>query len=165
MLSRRHERYLKPNIETPLNSDNLYAYGTARKDGPVAISFYSGAGALWYNKKVRLHPRFEVQLQVSINEYDCIPNNTIDGFTVILSKTPNYLNGAGGYLGYFNIFDAVVLEVDLFQNIEFGDSGANTLSLHRCFKSKCTPNENRDTVQRSLPYVIKFNISHTIHAL
>jgi hypothetical protein len=78
----------------------------------------------------------------------------IDGFTIILSKTNNYLNGPGASLGYLNIMDSLVLEVDLNQNFELGDSGANTLSLRRCFGATCKPFELSDSIQRSIPFVI-----------
>jgi hypothetical protein len=82
----------------------------------------------------------------------------LDGFSIILSKTPNYLNGDGGYLGYFNIVNSLVLEVDLNQNPEFGDISANSLSVHRCYSSRCTPDERTNTIQKELPFVLIINL-------
>lgn len=76
----------------------------------------------------------------------------MDGFTIILSKTNNYINydGDGENMGYFKIYDALVSEIDLFQNSY--DSSSDTASLHMCHKTYCTSQEGRNTIQRNLPF-------------
>jgi hypothetical protein len=126
--------------------------GTASLN-PLAISWYEGEGGLWFNRKVLVHPRFELGLRVEINEYGCYDpdSDALDGWTIILSKTNNYLYGPGGSIGYQGIYDALVTEVDLYYNQEHGDLSGNTISVHKCYKKACAPTEGSDTVQRNLP--------------
>jgi len=78
----------------------------------------------------------------------------MDGFTVILSRTQtNYLNGDGNQLGYSNIQDSLVAEIDLFYDIFYGDLGWNTASFHRCPAGKYCSAWETNTNQFNLPFV------------
>lgn len=126
------------------------------KSLPLAIAWQENAiGGLWFNRRILVSPRFEARVVVSIGKNACYDTsaNAIDGFTVILSKTNNYLNGDGENLGYLGIFDAIVTEVDLNSNTNLGDISGNAISIHKCVKSLCSPVENANTVQKPLPYV------------
>jgi len=76
----------------------------------------------------------------------------MDGFTTIFSKsTTNYLSGgAGRYLGYKGIRDAVVVETDLFLDVFEGDKGWNTCSFKKCMGKECDSNE-KGSLQFDLP--------------
>ena len=77
-----------------------------------------------------------------------------DGFAMILTQTkPPYASGAGSSMGYNNLYNALVIEVDLHYNSELGDISSNSLSLHRCYGIYCGPSENYLTTQRNLPIV------------
>lgn len=74
----------------------------------------------------------------------------MDGFAIILSRSKDYLGPGGGSLGYDGIYDALVTEIDLYQNP--GDLSSNTVSIHRCYKEYCKWNEGSNTFQANLPF-------------
>ena len=121
----------------------------------MSIAKSGGEGGLWYNGAFRVYPKFELQTQITIPSDGCFDLlSSFDGFTMILTQTkPPYASGGGGFIGYNNIYNALVIEVDLWYNEEFGDSQANSLSLHRCYGNNCSPMEGFNTVQRVLPIV------------
>ena len=123
----------------------------------MSIAKKEGEGGLWYKGAFKIFPKFELQTQIRIPIDGCKDLNSwsFDGFTMILTQTkPPYASGGGGYIGYNNIYNALVIEVDLVYNEEYGDSQANSLSLHRCYGINCSPVEGPNTVQRNLPIVI-----------
>lgn len=136
--------------------DNLNKFstkGTAKnQDQILSIAWKEGAGALWYSDQILLWPRFEIRAKITINNKGCNDpySYAFDGFTVILSKQKDYLGGDGGSMGYDGIFDALVTEIDLYQNPT--DVSQNSISIHRCYKSYCTPEEGPSTYQRNLPF-------------
>jgi hypothetical protein len=150
MLSTRNDAYIIIKLETILTGANTFAFGSATNTPSLSIASNVGPGALWFNRKVRVHPRFEVKLKVTIPSFNCNRNVPLHGFTIILSKTPNYMNGGGSNLGYFNIFNSIVIEIDLEQNMNLGDSGPTSLSYKSCINTTCNANESANTVQRSI---------------
>ena len=127
----------------------------------LQIGEYGGVGGLWINQPFRIYPKFYIHTEVFIPKVP-YPWNVLwwegywsmDGFAMILSQTkPPYANGEGGNIGYSNIYNALVIEVDLFYNSELGDINSNSLSLHRCYGSFCGPQEGSTTTQRNLPIV------------
>jgi hypothetical protein len=129
-------------------------FGTARLD-PLNIAMKEGSGALWFNRKIRVAPRFEAKIYYTINDGGCNDPGSwaFDGVTAMISKTTDYLLGSGGSMGYDSMYDAIVTEIDLYDNPEIGDLSDNALSVHKCFRQNCLPNEGTNTVQRELPYV------------
>ncbi|MCP3686501.1 MAG: hypothetical protein GY861_28010 [bacterium] len=141
-------------IETVLDRSNLNRVGNARTS-PVSINWKQGVGGLWLKNKVLITPRFEVKFTVDINNKGCwdIWSWAMDGFTVILSKFyTNYLSGDGRYLGYKNLYEAFVTEIDMFWDVLLKDKGWNYASFHRCYKSRCNGKENK-TQQMPLGFV------------
>jgi hypothetical protein len=131
----------------------MNAYGTATQY-PLSIASREGEGALWFTRKVLISPRFEIRARVEIGTGGCRDRGSwaMDGFTVIISKSVNYLSSGGGFLGYYNIYDAIVTEVDLWHNSNFNDISYNSMSIHSCIGSHCSPYENGSTIQRNLPF-------------
>jgi len=119
----------------------------------MSISWAEGPGALWYNNPIVIHPRFELRLKVIINKKGCKDGLSwaMDGFTIILTKSKDqYLGGGGENLGYDGIYNALVTEIDLFQNQ--GDIGSNSVSIHRCYNNYCRSTEGSNTSQANLPF-------------
>ena len=118
----------------------------------MSISWREGPGALWLVDPLVIHPRFELRTKVVINNRGCrdSQSSAIDGFTIIVSKSKDYLGGGGGSLAYDGIYDALVTEIDLYQNE--GDLSSNSVSLHRCYKSYCRWTEGSNTFQANLPF-------------
>jgi hypothetical protein len=123
--------------------------------GNLYIATKEQAGALWLNRKVRIEPRFEAKLFFTISADGCGDHQSysIDGIATILSKSNEYVQGKAGSMGYDNIFDALVTEIDLNYDKKFGDYSENSLSFHRCFRQNCHALEDANTVQGKLPYV------------
>lgn len=138
-------------------------YGTAKSDGPIAIAYSKGLGSLWYNQRVAYYPRFELNLQVTINPYGGSTGQAIEGFSIMFtSNTNQYMAGDGPQMGYWGITNAFVVEVDLNYNPEFSDSYSTSVSLHTCFDgNSCNSYENSNTIQKNIPNVIKINFSVT----
>jgi hypothetical protein len=143
-----------------LACNNLTPAGTASNScSQLSIATKEPEGALWYTgRAVRLYPVFEWFTSVKIPDdgcWDIFGSWAFDGFTMIMTKTkPPFLNGGGGAMGYFNLYNGIVLEVDLYYNSEAGDLSENSISLHKCYNSYCTYFENANTIQRNLPIVI-----------
>ena len=130
----------------------MNALGTAVRS-PLSIAWTTPTGALWLNRQVLVHPKFEVGLKVTINAHGCYDdnfNNPMDGWTIILSKTNNYIGQSGDNKGYNGIYDAIVTEFDFHYNYEAGDISGNSVSIHKCFQSNCSPIENSNTIQRNI---------------
>jgi hypothetical protein len=124
----------------------------------MSIATREQEGSLWYaSRALRIYPKFELQTTVRIPDDGCWDpfwSWAMDGFTIVFTQTrPPYTSGSGGYLGYNNIYNALVIEVDLSYNSEFGDLSSNSLSLHRCYARNCSPHEGSNTIQRQLPIV------------
>jgi len=68
----------------------------------------------------------------------------------MFSKTKDFVGPGGGSLGYHGIYDALVTEIDLFQNS--GDISSNSVSIHRCYKQFCESTEGASTFQANLPF-------------
>ena len=125
----------------------------------MSIATKEGTGGLWYmSRALRIYPKFELQTTVRIPSDGCKDPNSwsFDGFTMILTQTkPPFCSSGGGWIGYNNLYNALVIEVDLWYNSENGDLSSNSLSLHRCYGKSCTSVEGPDTFQRNLPIVRK----------
>lgn len=122
------------------------SYGTAYKTGGVmAISFKEGAGALWWRKKLRLTPRFELRMKIKIPNHGCYdgPSYSIDGFALILSKTNNYLGYSNNDKGYGGIFNALVTEIDL--NANPGEISSNFVNLRECYGITCRASNGKSS--------------------
>jgi len=132
---------------------SISAKGSARNQNNIlSIAWREGPGALWNLNPIVIYPRFEIHLKVIINKRGCNDGYSkyIDGFTIMLSKTKDYLGDGGSNLGYSGIYDALVTEVDLFQNP--GDISHNSVSIHRCYKEYCKWEEGPNTFQANLPF-------------
>jgi len=117
----------------------------------MAIAFKEGAGALWWNKKLRLTPRFEIRMKININKNGCSDSASysIDGFALILSKQTNFLGGDGNNKGFGGIYDALVTEIDLYGNP--GEISSNFVRLNRCYNQYCRA-DNSGSVSNNLPF-------------
>lgn len=133
--------------------NSFKALGQARnQNNIISIAWREGPGALWNINPLLIYPRFELRLKVVINNRGCWESQAkyIDGFTIILSKSKEFLGPGGGLLGYSGIYDALVTEVDLFRNN--GDLSSNTVSIHRCYKDYCLFSEGANTYQANIPF-------------
>lgn len=144
------------NLETQLSYDLFTPLGggLSSKDDGLIITSNGQEGAIWFKKEVILGPRFEIRLKVHIGKEGCNDpeSNRIDGFAIILSKQDNYLGvqRVPGGLGYHNIYNAVISEVDLNQDETNSDISANSMSIHNCQLKSCSTEENINTKQNSL---------------
>ena len=125
----------------------LKSFGNASVNGNPAINNGDGTGALWINRLVRVYPRFQIFLNVAINNGGCLNFFAwaYDGFTIILANTNNNLGGGGGFLGAYPINNAIVTEFDFYQNSDYGDQSSNAVSIHKCPSSACSVHENGTT--------------------
>lgn len=144
-----------------VQGNELNCVGSASKNQGEKIILSGGdnIGVIQYLQKMMLFPRFELRAKISINKVSC-PDyydyaSSIDGFTIIFTRgNPPTNFGGAGLLGYNEITNALVLEIDLYQNWDLGDSSSNTLSLHRCTTTKCTAREDSNSKQVDLNIVI-----------
>ena len=143
-----------------VQGNELNCVGSASKNQGEKIILSGGdnIGVIQYLQKMMLFPRFELRAKISINKVSC-PDyydyaSSIDGFTIIFTRgnTPTNFGGEA-LLGYNEITNALVLEIDLNQNSYYGDSSSDTLSLHRCTTTKCSAMEDK-TKQVDLNIVI-----------
>jgi hypothetical protein len=129
--------------------------GTANQSG-LLIAASEGAGGLWLDRKIRVFPRFEAKLFITVSECDDRQATSIDGIAAILSKTKDYAQGGIHTMGYNNIYDALVTEIDIGYSKDMGDQGGDkfcSMSIHKCFKQQCTALEGANTIQGKMPNV------------
>ena len=119
--------------KTYLDNTNTNIIGAARRI-PLSIAYYEArGGAVWFNRRILVEPRFEVHLKVSVTDLTKDQDDwqhIIDGWSIVISTTSNKLGYPYGAIGYQDFTNSYVVETDLFQNA--GDFSCNTLSIHKC---------------------------------
>lgn len=88
------------------------------------------------------------------------------GFAIMLRKKPGYLFSSSGNdskgLGYENMDNGVVIEIDLVKNYELGDYSDQTMSIKDCFINGCSIYENEDSSQTILKNYVSFLIKSNL---
>ena len=126
-----------------LDETTAYEEGSARNYVP-ALNFYQGNGALWYRRRVLIEPRFEVHLKASLQHVEVIESSkeqTLEGFTIVISKDKNKLSTASGdYLGYYGFTKSYVIEFDFNKNNH--DPDDSSYSFRFC-DSDCSNDDDK----------------------
>ena len=126
-----------------LDEESALPYGVARNEIP-AITFYEGNGALWYNRRVLVEPRFEVHLKASIDPVDVLEDTDeqiIEGFTIVISSQNNKVgSGTGEYIGYSGFTKSFIVEFDFNKNTN--DVDTSSYSFKYC-DSACTNDDSK----------------------
>ncbi|MCQ2964003.1 MAG: hypothetical protein MJ203_00325 [archaeon] len=120
-------------IKTYLDETTASAYKAARLI-PLSLNFGEGSGALWYRRKMRIDPRFEIHFKASMDPVEIIEEpgeRNFEGFTIVLSKSNNTIGeGSGEHIGYYGFTKSYVIEFDFNKNLV--DKEANGFSLKYC---------------------------------
>lgn len=111
---------------------------------------------MYFNPRIFLGPRFQIHLNVALNAGNS-SDWAFDGFTIIITKQHGYIEsgGYGGSIGYWNIPNAVVAELDLWTNWEYYDVSDNSVSIHECTSSRCLPYENHQAAQANIKHMVR----------
>ena len=115
-----------------LDNQSALAYGAARNEIP-AVTFYEGNGALWYNRKVLIEPRFEIHLKVGLNKVNVIESTDeliLEGFTMVISEINNKVgSGIAENIGYSGFLKSLIMEFDFNRNSYDPDSSSYSLKF------------------------------------
>ena len=126
-----------------LDEESALPYGVARNEIP-AVTFYEGNGALWYNRRVLVEPRFEVHLKAGIDPVDVIEDTDeqiLEGFTIVISSQNNKVgSGTGEYIGYSGFTKSFIAEFDFNKNTN--DVDTSSYSFKYC-DSSCTNDDSK----------------------
>ena len=80
--------------KTFLDNTNTNIIGAARRI-PLSIAYYEAAGgAVWFNRRILVEPRFEVHLKVTLTELTKDQDDwqhIIDGWAIVIPTTANKL--------------------------------------------------------------------------
>lgn len=104
------------------------------------------AGSVFYNEAYNLNQSFS--LDVTLN-FGCKNGNGADGIVFILAQSNTALGGGGGYIGYNGISNSVAIEIDDYQNGNFGDPSQD----HMAVISNGSVNHNQNS-NLSGPFII-----------
>ena len=134
-----------------LDDQSSLAFGAARIEIP-AVTFCEGNGALWYDRKVLIEPRFEIHLKVSLNKVNIIESTDeqiLEGFTMVISGLNNKVgSGTPENIGYSGFSKSYIMEFDFNQNSFDPDS--NSYSFKYC-ASSCTGDDGKAIYKGRLP--------------
>ena len=126
-----------------LDEESALPYGAARNEVP-AVTFYEGNGALWYNRRILIEPRFEVHLKAAIGPVDVIEDadeQILEGFTIVISSQNNKVgSGTGEYIGYYGFTKSFIFEFDFNKNSN--DVDESSYSFKYC-DSACTNDDSK----------------------
>ena len=80
-------------VQTYVDHRNTNVFSGATSVPISIVAFQHGGGAVWLKRKIKIEPRFEIHLKVSINEV-INKNSKFSGFAISLSGTThNYVRG------------------------------------------------------------------------
>ncbi len=104
------------------------------------------AGSVFNTASVNLNQSFT--LDVVLN-FGCKNNNGADGIVFVLAQSNTALGGGGGFIGYHGISNSIAVEIDDYQNGNYGDPTQD----HMAIISNGSVNHNQNT-NLSGPFVI-----------
>lgn len=113
---------------------------------------YNGFGYLYEKTKFSFNQNFSIKGKLFTSN----DLNFNDGFAVLLSKSIQTNKASfGGFLGYHDLSQMVVFEMDMYQNIiqyNFNDKSATTMSIHDCIyaNTKCSVIQTKEMPEVSL---------------
>lgn len=96
------------------------------------------AGSVFYNEAYNLNQSFS--LDVILN-FGCKDGNGADGIVFVLAQSSTALGGGGGLIGYQGISNSVAIEIDDYQNGNYGDPSQD----HMAIISNGSVNHNQNT--------------------
>jgi hypothetical protein len=83
------------------------------------------AGSIWNGTKISLLQSFDVVARVYLG---CKDVNGADGMVFGFQPISTSIGTAGGGMGFANIVPSIGIEIDTYQNTDFGDPSALTTS-------------------------------------
>lgn len=105
-------------------------------------------GALWHTDPIPVTNKFftEFSFKFSNGDQGSTSENSLPGADgiafVFQSRSPQNIGKTAGEIGYGNIFQSLAIEIDLYENSQFGDPNGNHVAVQRVPFSHNSPRHN-----------------------
>ena len=105
-------------------------------------------GAMWYTEPIPVTQEFstEFSFKFSNGNQGSTSENSLPGADgiafVFQSRSPQNIGRTAGEIGYGNIFQSLAIEIDLYENSQFGDPNGNHVAIQRVPFSHNSPRHN-----------------------
>ena len=122
-----------------INSTSFTGFGSAQA-GTGEFLLGNGNGAVWFNRRILVMPRFEMHLKASLDYASGSDEQTFDGFTFVISKARSKTVGEGSAdtIGYYGFTNSYVAEFDFKKDTN--DPDASSFSFRYC-DSSCSSDD------------------------
>ena len=112
-------------------------------------------GSIWNEEKVNLNASFEVEVNLL---FGCKDEDGADGIVFGLQPISTSIGVAGGDLGIGGINPSLVVEFDVFENIDFGDPTFDHIAIFQ--NGNVRHNQPRDVLAAPVQASLDLSLIH-----